>query len=137
MCVEFPKRYLADKAPTEVLILVDRLVPSLISGDHPALGTLREQFRRARVKEVELTGAGFYVDFEIPADSPLTEPRNFTGGSASITLEGANHGAGCVLFVRDGRLVMLEGFTYDDLWPEHARVLAIENIIPINPAKAG
>jgi len=135
--MEFPKKYLPHEAPTEVLTLVKRLVPSLLNGDHPALVALREQYRRARVSVVELTGVGFHVDFEIPVDSPLAVPPNFAGGEAIITLEGATHGAGCVLFVRDGRLSTLEGYTYADSWPEHARVLAVDNIMPIIPSNAG
>ena len=135
--MQFPKKYGAGEAPPEVLALVERLVPSLISGDHPALAALRGQFRRARIREVELTGVGFYVDFDIPADSPLAVPSDFTGGSATITLEGASHGAGCVLFVRDGRLATLECYTYADSWPEHARVLAVDDIVPISPTQAG
>jgi hypothetical protein len=135
--MEFPKKYVPDEAPTEVLGLVARLVPSLLDGDHPALVALREQYRHARVRAVELTGVGFYVDFEIPANCPLAAPRSISGGQATITLEGIRHGAGCVLFVRDGRLSTLEGFTYDDPWPENARVLAVDNIIPIIPSNAG
>ncbi len=33
-------------------------------------------------------------------------------------LEGVAHGAGFVLFIRDGALACLEGFTYDEPWPE-------------------
>jgi hypothetical protein len=96
----FPKKFAASEAPRTVLALVDHLVPLLIEGDHPALEALREQFRRARVKEVEMTGVVFHVDFEVPSDAPLATPSNFAGGGATITLEGANRGAGCVLFVR-------------------------------------
>jgi hypothetical protein len=35
-----------------------------------------------------------------------------------------------VAFVRDGRLATLEGYTFDDSWPENARVLAIEDVVP-------
>jgi len=83
---------------------VNRLVPELIAGDHPALIALREQFRRATISEVEMTGHGFYVDFSIPTDAALAMPADFSGGNAEIGLEGATVGAGCVLFVRDGRL---------------------------------
>jgi hypothetical protein len=101
--MRFPKKYSAAAAPREVLALIDRLVPSLIEGDHPALAALREQFRRLRVREVEMMGVGFYAEFDVPLDAPLAEPSNFAGGNATIALEGASHGAGCVLFVRDGR----------------------------------
>jgi hypothetical protein len=124
----FPRKYLA---------LVARLLPSLIEGDHPALVALREQFRCARIREVELTGVGFYVDFDVPSHAPLADPADFAGGNATITLDGAANGAGCVLFVRDGRLASLEGYTYGDPWPEDARIISVEDIMPVSPSKAG
>ena len=48
-------------------------LPQLLDGAHPALAALRAQLQAARVTEVELTGAGFYVDFEVPAECPLAE----------------------------------------------------------------
>jgi hypothetical protein len=36
--------------------------------------------------------------------------------------------------VRDGRLSFLEGFTYgDDQWAEDARVLAVKDVVSIQP----
>lgn len=133
----FPKKYDGASAPSEVLVLVNRLVPQLIVGDHPALIALREQFHRASIAEVEMTGHGFYADFEIPADAPLAIPSDFTGGNAEIALEGATAGAGCVLFVKSGRLATLEVYTFDDEgWAENARVHAVENVEPIVPEHA-
>jgi hypothetical protein len=118
--MDFPRKYLPADAPAGLLALVDRLMPLLIAGDHPALAALREQFTRGRIKEVRLTGVGFYVDFEVPSGVPLTQPTDFAGGGATITLDCASHGAGCVLFVRGGRLATLEGFTYDEPWTQDA-----------------
>jgi hypothetical protein len=135
--MELPKTYSASSAPSAVLSLVERIVPQLISGDHPAHVVLREQFRRARIREVALTGCGFFVEFDIPQEVPLTEPLSFAGGNAEIALEGSPTGAGCVLFVRDGRLAMFEGYSYgDELWSEHTRVLAVTNVQPVRPDDA-
>jgi hypothetical protein len=133
--MSFPKKYGADDAPIEVLRLAERLIPLLIEGEHPALSALRQQLPSARVKQVELTGVGFFVDFEIPPDAPVAEPANFAGGDARITVQGVKNGAGCVLFIRGGRLATLEGYTYgDDPWPENAVVLAIDDVFPVVPA---
>ena len=132
--MDFPKKYGPVDAPSEVLKLTERLVPLLIEGDHPALSALRHQFLGARIKQVELTGAGFYVDFEVSPDAPLAEPSDFAGGYARITLKGARKDAGCVLFVRGGRLVALEGYTYvDDAWLENTVILSVENVVPVDP----
>ncbi len=80
-----------------------------------------------------MTGAGFYADFAVPADAPLADPPNFTGGRADIALSGAQHGAGCIVFVREGRLAVFEGFTYDDTWGLDATVLDITGVVPLSP----
>jgi hypothetical protein len=130
----FPKTYQATSAPPEVVALVNRLVPQLIAGDHPALTALQEQLRFATLREVQMTGHGFYADFDTPSDVPLTVPASFAGGDAEIVLEGASAKAGCVLFIREGRLATLEGYTFgDEGWAENARVLAIENVVPVVP----
>lgn len=133
MAMSYPRKYLAANAPPTVLHLVDRILPLLIEGEHPALAALREQYRHASIKQVEFTGVGLLVDFEVPGDTALVSPRDFAGGFASITLAGARLGAGCVLFVRDGRLSTLEGFTYDDEWPEGTNVVSIDNVVQIQP----
>lgn len=68
---------------------------------------LREQLRLATIREVQMTRHGFYAEFDVPSDVPLAVPANFAGGNAEIFLEGAAGGAGCVLFIPDGRLTTL------------------------------
>lgn len=126
-------KYTADQLPASVVELTMRLVPLLLQGEHPALAILREQFAQASISQVELTGSGFYVDFAIPADLPLTEPADFTGGDAVIRLTGSDIPGGCVLFVRGGRLATLEGYTYGDEWPENAQVASVGDVLPIYP----
>lgn len=132
----WPKQYSPEDAPSEVLKLTDQLVPQLLAGDHPALALLNEQYKAARVESVELTGHGFYVNFEVPADALRVTPADFAGGSASIELAGASVSAGCVLFVRGGRLAFFEGYTYDGEWPEHATVTAVKDVVPLTLPEA-
>ena len=129
----FPKKYTPGSGPPEVVALVNRLLPLLLAGDHPTLGVLREQLRRARIGSIELSGVGFFADIEVPPDAPKADPPNITGGDAVIELTGVEHAAGCVLFVRDGYLSMLEGFTYADEWSEDAKVLDVKDVFPIHP----
>lgn len=129
----FPKTFGPSDIPPSVRSLLSFLLPRLIEGAHPALEVLREQYRVAAITNVELSGVGFFVHFEVPPDAPLANPLNCDGGHAEITLTGATHGAGCALFIRDGRLSMFEGFTYDDPWSEDARVVSIRSVVPISP----
>lgn len=70
----WPKVYTPEAAPREVIALAEQLVPQMIVGDHPALEALRAQYDRARVASDELTGAGFYVNYEVPDDAPRATP---------------------------------------------------------------
>jgi hypothetical protein len=127
----WPKTYSANDAPAALLDLAGRLVPLLLAGEHPALAALRAQYAAATVTGVELTGAGFFVEFSVPSDAPRVEPPQLTGGSVRIRVEGLEHGAGCLLFVRDGTLKTLEGFTYGEEWPERPSVVSLSDAVPL------
>ncbi len=130
--MDYPKKCAAADAPVELLDLIARLMPLLLAGDRPTCSTLREQYADATIREIELTGVGFFARFDIRADAPRTEPKGFAGGNVVITLEGVEHGAGCVLFVRDGAIAMLEGYTNgSEAWPERPVVLALEHACPL------
>jgi hypothetical protein len=92
------------------------VLEKLLAGNHPVLATLRRQYEHARVMQRETTGVGFYCEFEVDGEAPV-EHRDFQIGDVHAEVEGLAHGAGFVLFVRGGRLSMLEGFSYDEPWP--------------------
>jgi len=132
--MEYPKQYGPDEVPEAVLELLERLLPALVEGGHPALVALQQQVPHLRVTKAEMTGVEFFVHFDLDRDVPLAQPPTFAGGDAIIRLAGETVQAGCVLFVRDGRIAMLEGYTYgDDKWAEDAQVVSVEAIIPIHP----
>jgi hypothetical protein len=94
------------------------VLDKLLAGDHPVLKALRGQADGARLSSRELTGAGFFCVFEVFGPPLPTSHRNFEIGDVNARIEGLSHGAGFVLFVRDGRLNMLEGYSYEEPWPE-------------------
>jgi hypothetical protein len=91
-----------------------------LCGDHSELAALREQLVVAGVSERTMTGVGFFTTLIIPAGHPLT-PRRLSLDITDVTAEvdGVQNGAGFVLFVKDGLLDCLEGFTYDEPWPDY------------------
>ena len=129
----WPKIFTADGAPREVLELAASVVPQLLVGDHPTLAALRKQYERARIRRVELTGVGFFVDYEVPDDAPLAVPPDLAGGAAKIQVAGERVPAGCVLLVRKGRLATFEGSTLADGWPKRARVPVVEEAFALRP----
>jgi len=81
--------------------------------------TIRQQLAHATVAKREFTGVGFFTDFSLLAAAPVRRDlpsMEITGvGTEFSSLQ---HGAGFVLFIRDGVVSMLEGFTYGEPWPE-------------------
>jgi hypothetical protein len=96
----------------------------ILRGDEPSVGVLRQQLTAASVSGREFTGVGFYVDFVVPDDAPrLDEPvgtkPDFAFGNVGAIFEDANVEVGFVLFIRGGRMHMLEGYTYGaEPWPK-------------------
>lgn len=105
--------------------LARSVLDKLLAGEHPVLGALRVQAQHARLLTRESTGVGFYCSFDVPPDIPIVEPRNFEIDDVNGELQGLAHGAGFVLFIRDGRLDMLEGFSYNEPWPSEIRNLKL------------
>ena len=80
-----------------------------------------------------MTGVGFFVHYDVPDDTPRTTPTHFAGGNAEIHITGLEHPAGCVLFVREGKLSLFEVYIFDDEWPEDDMAVAVENVVPLVP----
>jgi hypothetical protein len=95
----------------------------LLAGDDPVLASLRRQFAEATVVQRKFTGVGFFTDFTLDASAPRVTPSNFELDGLFLELAGVKHGAGVVLFIRDGLINMLEGFTYIGPWPENTELL--------------
>lgn len=94
----------------------------LLKGEEATLETLRSQLHSAERVHREKTGCGFFLHFNVAADAPRLPNRvSLRFGDVSAELEGLRHGAGFVLFIDDGLLTMLEGFTYDEQWPASIR----------------
>jgi hypothetical protein len=105
--------------------LEQAVLDKILAGDHPVLATLRLQAKNARLVKRELTGVGFFCDLEVPPKHRLEGKTKFEIGGVHGKLDGLEHGAGFVLFVRDGRLDMLEGFSYDEPWPNEIRSFSL------------
>lgn len=98
--------------------LVDEVMECLLDGDHRYLEILREQYHRAET-DTEVSGSGLFVDLAVPSGTetlPFAEDFHF--GDVEATMDGLAHGMGFVLFVRDGVISELEGYTYEEPFPE-------------------
>lgn len=94
------------------------VLEKLLAGEHPVLHVLRKQAGLAHLVSRDRTGAGFFLSFDVPNEAPMLNAKDFHFGDVNATVEGLQHGAGFVLFVRGGRLDTLEGYSYGEPWPK-------------------
>lgn len=91
----------------------------LLAGNYPRLEQLRRQLNACRVRSREMTGVGFWTSLALPQGIEEVGSGLRTRLSDVVaTIEGLEHGAGFVLFIENGLLDNLEGFTYDEPWPD-------------------
>jgi hypothetical protein len=115
-----------DKDEVKPLTQLERdVLDWILRGNDPIRDILRQQVTTASVSARQLTGVGLYVDFVVPDDAPrldesLGTKPDFTVGDVGARFDDANVEVGFVLFVRSGRIGMLEGYTYgNQAWPDH------------------
>ncbi len=70
---------------------------------------------------------GFFTEFHHPLGAiRLEAPKRVRFGDVLADVEGLQHGAGFVLFVDDGLIVMLEGYsTANEPWPTEIHNFAL------------
>ncbi len=91
----------------------------LLDGDDDILKSLRRQFQNSKIKKREMTGCGFFLYFDINSNiDEFLKGKSFHFGDVNAKVTGLSHGAGFVLFIRDGYISDLEGYSYDEPWPE-------------------
>ena len=95
----------------------EALLDSLLAGDHPVLLKLREQRALATCVSRELSGAGFFLTFSLPESAGPIEPGRFILGDVLFDLKGLDHGGGALLFIRGGKIEMLEAYCNGVGWP--------------------
>lgn len=90
----------------------------LLAVDSPIYATLRRQAACARLVRRQLSGVGFFCEFEVPEGVATTDVKDFHIGNVIAEVCGLRNGVDFVLFVRGGKLACLEGVTFDEPWPE-------------------
>jgi len=95
-------------------------VMSYIVNEEPKISdALKRQYKSAKIISREFTGVGFFTRYAIE-DKILKVPNEFkTLGNLQVSFKDLKYGAGFVLFIVDGLISMLEGYTNaGELWPE-------------------
>ena len=96
------------------------VLDKLLTGDLPALACLRAQRQRMHVTKRESTGVGYFTEFGHPDDVVKLAPsKSIRFGDVLAELDGLEHGAGFLLFIDNGLITMLEGYTNaNEAWPD-------------------
>jgi len=99
----------------------------IIAEDSSISYLLNKQYKSAIVSQRNFTGAGFFTDFEV-TDKSLAIPDylDLQLGKVNARIEGLAFGAGFILFIEDGLIAMLEGYTYGEPWPTPLTAYTIE-----------
>jgi hypothetical protein len=96
------------------------VLEKLLNGKSETFQVLFKQYLALQVVGRELTGVGFWTNFSIPASTvKLSGSPSFWFGDVHAKIDGLELGAGFELLVKDGYLRMLEGYSYDEPWPEN------------------
>ena len=94
------------------------ILRKLLSGDHSLLALFRQQLEVCRCAKREATGVGFYTELDVSTYAGPRPELDFKYGDVVAEIDGIKQGAGFVLYIEAGLLVLLEGYTFDEPWPD-------------------
>lgn len=104
--------------PVMLTSLEEAVLDAMLDKPGEPFETIRQQLAYATIAKREFTGVGFFTRFAIPADAPARRDLpSMHIGDVGAEFPQLQHGAGLLLFIRDGVVSTLEGFTYDERWP--------------------
>ncbi len=88
-----------------------------LEGNIEELVQLRDTVDYVRVNRSRFTGVGFVSELSLLSGATPTSVGNGVLCDIDGETDNLQHGFGIVVFVTDGRLSALEGFTFDESWP--------------------
>ena len=89
---------------------IEQEILAIAAAAYPASATaLRQQISTTYVVSYENSGAGFFSDLVVAASAPLLAEKSPLD-AAYGNVAGIEHGMGFIVFLKDGRLSMIEGY---------------------------
>jgi hypothetical protein len=90
---------------------IERAVVDATAQDYPHLAeALMRQMESAQVAKFENTGGGFFSTVTVAAASPPLLDKSPLDG-AHGTVKGMEYGMGFLIFLEDGRMSLIEGYS--------------------------
>lgn len=111
---------------TEQLELEQAVIQKLLNGKSETFQILQHQYRASNIRERQMTGTGFFTYFSVPRDVlPLPGTPSFCFGDVQAKMTGLKLGAGFLLTVNKGYIYDLEGYSYEEPWPENFELIRL------------
>jgi hypothetical protein len=100
--------------------LENEIMKMLLEGQNDTFAILRRQYSNSTVASREFSSVGFFISFSVPEDiDKLQEKESFHLGGVTGQINGVTNGVGFILYIRNGVIKLLEGYTYgEEKWPE-------------------
>jgi hypothetical protein len=94
---------------------IERTILNITAEEYPESEEfLKKQITSAQVAKFENTGAGFFSHLYIdPVCATIAESSPLIGCYGSVI--GIEHGMGFIVFLREGRLWLVEGYTHGNV----------------------
>ena len=81
----------------------------------------------AKLLSRDCTGVGIFVEFSVPDELAIPTKEKQSYSNLEGQMERLANGFGAVLFVEDGKIQLLEFFTYDEPWPKEGAKYWLSN----------
>ena len=95
------------------------VINKMLFGQGKVLFELRRQLSECHIVSRQMTGVGFFTNFSlINIYNNFFTNCNFKIGDVHGIADNINHGVGFLLYINNGRILMLEGYTYNEPWPQ-------------------
>lgn len=80
---------------------------------------LQAQFEKSVVQKREVSTYGFSTYYTVTApEEALGNNENLQLGKSQWKISGLLHGSDYILWIKNGLITCLEGFSYNELWPD-------------------
>ena len=98
-------------------VIEHAVLEKMLDGSFPLLIQLQHQLELCIVKKREFTDFGFYTTLTVPQSIPRIARLDIKFGDVIGYIPELSEGAGFLLYLKDGVLDMLEGYSYGEPWP--------------------
>ena len=110
-----PKRWEDNKKALSFL----RFKAFLLVAIHMDMPILKQQYERSRIVEIKMYKCGFDMAFRVEDGCPSARDKSVRSlGAVEASLPTLERGRGVILWIKNGFIHSLEGYSYDEKLPE-------------------